>query len=114
MKGEARKLESQFRLTYTMILNLLRVEDMSVEDMIKRSFSEVETQRKLGRRDLSSILLKADKALNRMKMKEEESPCIYGGDKAIEKYYHLFEEERRCFSIFSIWIYIYIYHKINI
>ena len=36
--GKSTKLESQFRLTYNMILNLLRVEDMSVEDMIKRSF----------------------------------------------------------------------------
>ena len=29
--GSSTKLSSQFRLTYTMILNLLRVEDMSVE-----------------------------------------------------------------------------------
>ena len=46
--GKSTKLESQFRLTYNMILNLLRVEDMSVEDMIKRSFSEFATQRALG------------------------------------------------------------------
>ena len=39
------KLESQFRLTYNMILNLLRVEDFRVEDMIKRSFSEFHVQR---------------------------------------------------------------------
>jgi antiviral helicase SKI2 len=95
LKGEARKLESQFRLTYTMMLNILRVEDMTVEDMIKKSFSEVETQRKLGKRDLSSILIKADRTLNRLKSKEDESPCLYGGEKAVEGYYHLFEEERR-------------------
>lgn len=40
LTGSSTKLQSQFRLTYTMILNLLRVEDMSVEGMIKRSFSE--------------------------------------------------------------------------
>lgn len=31
LTGSSTKLQSQFRLTYTMILNLLRVEDMSVE-----------------------------------------------------------------------------------
>lgn len=45
LQGTSTPLQSQFRLTYTMILNLLRVEDMSVEGMIKRSFSEFATQR---------------------------------------------------------------------
>lgn len=38
------KLRSQFRLTYNMILNLLRVEALKIEEMIKRSFSENTTQ----------------------------------------------------------------------
>ncbi len=38
--GEPRKLQSQFRLTYNMVLNLLRVEALKIEEMIKRSFSE--------------------------------------------------------------------------
>lgn len=41
------KLTSQFRLTYNMILNLLRVEALRVEEMIKRSFSENSSQRLL-------------------------------------------------------------------
>ncbi|KAF8640787.1 hypothetical protein AX17_000436 [Amanita inopinata Kibby_2008] len=45
--GEPGKLSSQFRLTYNMILNLLRVEALRVEEMIKRSFSENATQRLL-------------------------------------------------------------------
>ncbi|XP_071551875.1 superkiller complex protein 2 [Panulirus ornatus] len=40
MLGKPTKLESQFKLTYSMILNILRVESFSVEDMMKRSFSE--------------------------------------------------------------------------
>jgi antiviral helicase SKI2 len=44
MLGTPTKLQSQFRLTYNMILNLLRVEALKVEDMIKRSFSENSTQ----------------------------------------------------------------------
>jgi antiviral helicase SKI2 len=45
--GVPGKLVSQFRLTYNMILNLLRVEALKVEEMIKRSFSENASQRLL-------------------------------------------------------------------
>src|SRR5579859_4246634 len=45
--GQPTKLQSQFRLTYNMILNLLRVEALKVEEMIKRSFSEHATQSQL-------------------------------------------------------------------
>jgi antiviral helicase SKI2 len=44
MLGTPTKLRSQFRLTYNMILNLLRVEALKIEEMIKRSFSENATQ----------------------------------------------------------------------
>ena len=44
MLGDPTKLRSQFRLTYNMILNLLRVEALKIEEMIKRSFSENATQ----------------------------------------------------------------------
>lgn len=42
--GTPTKLLSQFRLTYNMILNLLRIEALRVEEMIKHSFSENSTQ----------------------------------------------------------------------
>ena len=42
--GDPTNLRSQFRLTYNMILNLLRVEALKIEEMIKRSFSENTTQ----------------------------------------------------------------------
>ncbi|GAA5886319.1 hypothetical protein JCM16303_003762 [Sporobolomyces ruberrimus] len=47
LRGQPTKLQSQFRLTYSMILNLLRVEALRVEEMIKRSFSENASQRLL-------------------------------------------------------------------
>ncbi|THV06548.1 ATP-dependent RNA helicase [Dendrothele bispora CBS 962.96] len=47
IRGTPGKLSSQFRLTYNMILNLLRVEALKVEEMIKRSFSENASQRLL-------------------------------------------------------------------
>ncbi|KAK3811889.1 MAG: antiviral helicase [Benniella sp.] len=45
--GKSKKLLSQFRLTYNMILNLLRVEALRVEEMIKRSFSENASQKSM-------------------------------------------------------------------
>uniref|UniRef100_A0A8C3F104 SKI2 subunit of superkiller complex n=1 Tax=Chrysemys picta bellii TaxID=8478 RepID=A0A8C3F104_CHRPI len=44
-QGKPTQLQSQFRLTYTMILNLLRVEALRVEDMMKRSFSEFHSRK---------------------------------------------------------------------
>ena len=46
MLGTPTKLDSKFRLTYNMILNLLRVEELRVEDMMKRSFAENSSQKK--------------------------------------------------------------------
>jgi antiviral helicase SKI2 len=64
--GKPTKLESQFRVTYNMILNLLRVEAIKVEDMIKRSFSENATQKALPdqeelRQQGSKLLSKLEK-----------------------------------------------------
>ncbi|KAG6846094.1 hypothetical protein H0H87_006458 [Tephrocybe sp. NHM501043] len=63
MLGTPGKLSSQFRLTYNMILNLLRVEALKVEEMIKRSFSENASQRLLPEQqkkviEATAILLK--------------------------------------------------------
>ena len=67
LTGAATKLESQFRLTYSMILNLLRVEDLKVEDMMRRSFAEFHAQRSapedkaaiaVGQRALEKLLEK--------------------------------------------------------
>ncbi|KHO00476.1 DEAD/DEAH box RNA helicase [Metarhizium album ARSEF 1941] len=60
--GEPSKLRSQFRLTYNMILNLLRVEALKIEEMIKRSFSEHATQALLPEHEKDVKLAQADLA----------------------------------------------------
>lgn len=45
--GKPMKLESKFRLTYSMILSLLRVERVTVEDMMSHSFREFGKQLKV-------------------------------------------------------------------
>jgi antiviral helicase SKI2 len=62
MLGEPTKLRSQFRLTYNMILNLLRVEALKIEEMIKRSFSENATQALLPEHEQKVKLSEADLA----------------------------------------------------
>jgi len=64
MLGIPAKLSSQFRLTYNMILNLLRVEALRVEEMIKRSFSENASQRLLP--DQQKKVLEHEKTLSAM------------------------------------------------
>lgn len=66
LTGSSTKLSSQFRLTYNMILNLLRVEDMSVEGMIKRSFSEFATQRALTANEYPKLLARGEKTLTKL------------------------------------------------
>lgn len=56
------KLRSQFRLTYNMILNLLRVEALKIEEMIKRSFSEHATQQLLPEHEKAVKISEADLA----------------------------------------------------
>jgi antiviral helicase SKI2 len=67
--GDPTKLRSQFRLTYNMILNLLRVEALKIEEMIKRSFSENATQMLLPEHERQVQLSEASLA----KIKRE--PC---------------------------------------
>ncbi|ODA84136.1 hypothetical protein RJ55_02654 [Drechmeria coniospora] len=62
IQGEPSKLRSQFRLTYNMILNLLRVEALKIEEMIKRSFSEHATQQLLPEHEKDVKLAQADLA----------------------------------------------------
>ncbi|KAH1006374.1 hypothetical protein HUJ05_007115 [Dendroctonus ponderosae] len=45
MTGKPSKLVSQFRLTYGMVLSLLRVESLTVEQMISKSFGEADHQK---------------------------------------------------------------------
>lgn len=67
--GDPSKLRSQFRLTYNMILNLLRVEALKIEEMIKRSFSEHATQQLLPEHEKQVKISEADL----LKIKRE--PC---------------------------------------
>lgn len=90
--GKPTRLESQFRLTYTMILHLLRVEELKVEDMLKRSFAEFHEQKNLPAKE-KLLMLKLSQTTKAIE-------CIKG-EPAIEEYYELAsqaETYRDCIS----------------
>lgn len=85
--GQSTLLKSQFRLTYNMILNLLRVEEMSVESMIKRSFSEFATQRALTANDYPKLLARGTHTLAKLDEAMEAEADIRIGAEDIDEYY---------------------------
>ncbi|KAL2238417.1 DExH-box ATP-dependent RNA helicase DExH11 [Sesamum indicum] len=84
--GSATRLESQFRLTYIMILHLLRVEELKVEDMLKRSFAEFHAQKKLPEKE--QLLMR------KLAQPRKNIECIKG-EPEIEDYYEMYSEAER-------------------
>ena len=84
MQGKPMQLESKFRLTYSMILNLLRVEQLRVEDMMKRSFSESVSYKKQAGHKKRVLELKSEIG----DLPENRGP--YGDDLSL--YYNLASE----------------------
>ena len=83
MVGKPTLLTSQFRITYSMILNLLRVEQLRVEDMMKRSFSEFHNQK-----DMS----KHQEKLKQLSTEVQDLPQVYDFSGEIHKYYEACDE----------------------
>ncbi|KAK5578123.1 hypothetical protein RB653_003076 [Dictyostelium firmibasis] len=86
--GTPSRLNSQFRLTYNMILNLLRVPDFKVEDMIKRSFSEFSSQK-----ELPGIEKQIEK-LQQQQKQLAQVDCILG-EPDIDHYFKLFSQAKK-------------------
>ena len=82
--GAATKLESQFRLTYSMILNLLRVEDLTVEDMMKRSFAEFHAQR--SHPEVKKAIQRAQKVLKHLRRKPWPASPLDSTREDVEEY----------------------------
>ena len=70
-----------------MILNLLRVEDMSVEGMIKRSFSEFATQRALTNDEYPNLLVRGVKTLKKLDSNFKQDADTRIGAEDIQEYY---------------------------
>jgi hypothetical protein len=64
LTGAPLTLKSAFRLTYNMILNILRVDELRVEDMMRRSFSEAAGE--LTFENIKEAVTRADEALEKL------------------------------------------------
>uniref|UniRef100_A0A914YSM3 Helicase C-terminal domain-containing protein n=1 Tax=Panagrolaimus superbus TaxID=310955 RepID=A0A914YSM3_9BILA len=58
LKGEAISLQSKFRITYNMLLNIIRDEQLNIEDMLQRSYVERVSLRALSSKNEKIIYLK--------------------------------------------------------
>ncbi len=92
LTGSSTMLRSQFRLTYNMILNLLRVEEMSVESMIKRSFSEFATQRALTANEYPKLLTRGHKTLAKLEEQLKAEAQQRVGAEDLEEYFTICAE----------------------
>ncbi|KAG9396651.1 DSHCT (NUC185) domain [Carpediemonas membranifera] len=63
LSGAPQRLESQFRLPYSSILNLLRAQGWAVRDILKRSFGEFRTMRDRGTLEKERDELEAELAV---------------------------------------------------
>ncbi|KAL3231415.1 Antiviral helicase SKI2 [Nakaseomyces bracarensis] len=80
--GVPTKLESRFRLTYNMILNLLRIEALKVEEMIKYSFSENSKQTLQPEQEKKIESLK--KKMDDIKVFDDCQYCCEGSEKLLD------------------------------
>ncbi|KRZ11789.1 Helicase SKI2W, partial [Trichinella zimbabwensis] len=88
--GVSPRMESQFRVTYTMILNLLRCQPLSPEMMFGRSFVE-----NLSFRGIR-LLNKNIEALTAEKNKSKFAKCFLCSQGNIKKFYRVAEE---CYDV---------------
>lgn len=89
LTGQSTRLSSKFRLTYNMILNLLRVEEMSVEGMIKRSFSEFATQRALTANEYPKLLARGTHTLEKLEESFQLEKDSRIGAEDLEEYFDI-------------------------
>jgi antiviral helicase SKI2 len=107
LAGKATSLSSQFRLTYNMILNLLRVEVLTVEDMMKRSFSEFHTQKALASKNIPKLIQKGKALLQQLERSlVEDYPHLEasGELQQMQEFYQLKREKRELEKKLTKWL----------
>ncbi|KAK1940011.1 DExH-box ATP-dependent RNA helicase DExH11 [Phytophthora citrophthora] len=107
LAGKATSLSSQFRLTYNMILNLLRVEVLTVEDMMKRSFSEFHTQKALASRNIPKLIQKGKALLQQLERSlVEDYPHLEASGELVQmqEFYKLKRQKRELEKKLTKWL----------
>ena len=99
MLGKAQKLESKFRITYSMILSLMRKKDMRIQDFMRRSFSEHKMTQAESPAVYEAANLYLNDKLDVFKRKSNEDAgsvdtCVYcgGPQRRLMDFYHMCAE----------------------
>lgn len=93
VQGKADPINSAFHLTYNMVLNLLRVEEINPEYMLERSFFQFQNQSSIP--DLYNKVQEKQKELDKIKITEEHS---------VASYHHIREQLDTLGKQFRTWI----------
>ncbi|XP_050354399.1 exosome RNA helicase MTR4 [Nymphalis io] len=80
VQGKADPINSAFHLTYNMVLNLLRVEEINPEYMLERSFFQFQNQAAIP--DLIDKMKAKQKELDRVSVSDEHAVAAYCGTRA--------------------------------
>lgn len=81
--GTPTRLSSSFRLTYNMILNVLRT-DIPVTHMMARSYAEFGSQRAMGGRDIPRLLAAGATRLAQLQRQADALPCLMAADGKVD------------------------------
>lgn len=93
LTGTSTRLSSNFRLTYGMILNLLKSEaELSVAAMIKWSFSEFATQRALAANKFPQLLIRGERTLQKLDEQFQTDSAQWIGVDDLEDYFAVCSE----------------------
>lgn len=95
--GKAQTLESKFRITYSMILSLLRKKDMRIQDFMRRSFSEhkmTTTAENPAVYEAANVYLneKLESFCLKPKIDSGIETCIYCNQNRMQDYYNICAE----------------------
>lgn len=93
VQGKADPINSAFHLTYNMVLNLLRVEEINPEYMLERSFFQFQNQSSIP--ELYKQVQDKQLELNKISIKEEHS---------IASYHHIRDQLNTLEKQFRFWI----------
>ncbi|XP_013133278.1 PREDICTED: superkiller viralicidic activity 2-like 2 [Papilio polytes] len=80
VQGKADPINSAFHLTYNMVLNLLRVEEINPEYMLERSFFQFQNQASIP--DLIDKVKEKQKQYDKLSLEQEKSIAEYCGTRA--------------------------------
>ncbi|XKL61384.1 hypothetical protein PGB90_008441 [Kerria lacca] len=75
VQGQADPLNSAFHLTYNMILNLMRVDDINPEYMLERSFAQFQNQATIP--NVCNKLKDLQSEFNKIKIENEDKVALY-------------------------------------